>query len=145
MIFLCRMWYIYHTLAHNNSLKSRGNHNFLDNMWWWLIFRLFLGGWPTRQDYKDSSRKATSTDYFVCPSVKQKTLRFELNLRLGLAYISKIVPLYFHQLTRYSIININNKIFQVFRGKNWDTAAATVQPAHSGTGPRTLQASGTAV
>jgi len=36
-----RMWYIYHTLAHNNNLKTRGNHNFLDNMWWWLIFRYF--------------------------------------------------------------------------------------------------------
>jgi len=36
-----RMWYIYHTMAHNNTLKSRGQHNFLDGMWWWLIFRFF--------------------------------------------------------------------------------------------------------
>lgn len=36
-----RMWWIYHTLANNNSLKSKGNHNFLDQMWWWLIFRYF--------------------------------------------------------------------------------------------------------
>jgi len=36
-----RMWYIYHTMAHNNTLKSRGRHNFLDGMWWWLIFRFF--------------------------------------------------------------------------------------------------------
>ena len=35
-----RMWWIYHTLAHNNILKTRGAHNFLDQMWWWLIFRL---------------------------------------------------------------------------------------------------------
>ncbi|XP_023335720.1 phosphatidylcholine:ceramide cholinephosphotransferase 1 [Eurytemora carolleeae] len=36
-----RMWWIYHTLAHNNILKTRGAHNFFDQMWWWLIFRYF--------------------------------------------------------------------------------------------------------
>jgi hypothetical protein len=38
-IMMCRLWWIYHTLAHNNNLKTRGTHNFLDNMWWWLLFR----------------------------------------------------------------------------------------------------------
>ena len=37
--YLLRLWWIYHTLAHNSNLKTRGNHNFLDQMWWWLIFR----------------------------------------------------------------------------------------------------------
>jgi len=36
-----RMWWIYHTLAHNNSLKTRGSHNFLDQMWWWRVFKFF--------------------------------------------------------------------------------------------------------
>lgn len=36
-----RMWYIYHTMANTSSLKQRGRHNFLDQMWWWLIFRFF--------------------------------------------------------------------------------------------------------
>lgn len=36
-----RLWWIYHTLANTESLKSRGTHNFLDQMWWWLIFRFF--------------------------------------------------------------------------------------------------------
>jgi shingomyelin synthase len=36
-----RLWYIYHTLANTESLKTRGRHNFLDQMWWWLIFRFF--------------------------------------------------------------------------------------------------------
>lgn len=36
-----RLWWIYHTLAHNNNLKTRGTHNFLANMWWWLLFRYF--------------------------------------------------------------------------------------------------------
>ena len=34
-----RIWWLYHTLAHNNQLKSRGEHNFLDNMCWWHVFR----------------------------------------------------------------------------------------------------------
>jgi len=36
-----RIWWIYHTLAHNQQLKSRGEHNFLDNMCWWHVFRFF--------------------------------------------------------------------------------------------------------
>merc|ERR1719147_410190 len=36
-----RIWWLYHTLAHNNQLKSRGEHNFLDNMCWWHVFRFF--------------------------------------------------------------------------------------------------------
>eukprot|EP00092_Neocalanus_flemingeri_P037005 GFUD01040288.1.p1 GENE.GFUD01040288.1~~GFUD01040288.1.p1 ORF type:complete len:455 (-),score=125.05 GFUD01040288.1:269-1633(-) len=36
-----RIWWIYHTLAHNQQLKYRGEHNFLDNMCWWHVFRFF--------------------------------------------------------------------------------------------------------
>jgi len=36
-----RIWWLYHTLAHNQQLKSRGEHNFLDNMCWWHVFRFF--------------------------------------------------------------------------------------------------------
>merc|ERR1719350_109939 len=36
-----RIWWLYHTLAHNQQLKTRGQHNFLDNMCWWHVFRFF--------------------------------------------------------------------------------------------------------
>jgi len=36
-----RIWWIYHTLAHNQQLKTRGEHNLLDNLCWWHIFRWF--------------------------------------------------------------------------------------------------------
>lgn len=36
-----RIWWLYHTLAHNQQLKTRGEHNFLDNMCWWHVFRFF--------------------------------------------------------------------------------------------------------
>jgi len=36
-----RLWWIYHTMAHNNNLKTRGPHNLLDNLWWWHIFSWF--------------------------------------------------------------------------------------------------------
>jgi len=36
-----RLWWLYHTLAHNQSLKRRGKHNFLSEIWWWVIFRYF--------------------------------------------------------------------------------------------------------
>jgi len=36
-----RIWWVYHTLAHNQQLKSRGDHNLLDNMCWWHVFRFF--------------------------------------------------------------------------------------------------------
>jgi len=36
-----RIWWIYHTLAHNQQLKTRGEHNSLDNMCWWHVFRFF--------------------------------------------------------------------------------------------------------
>jgi len=36
-----RIWWLYHTLAHNKQLKIRGEHNLLDNMCWWHVFRFF--------------------------------------------------------------------------------------------------------
>lgn len=36
-----RLWFIYHTLAHNDSLKERGPHNLLSNLCWWHAFRFF--------------------------------------------------------------------------------------------------------
>lgn len=36
-----RLWWVYHTLAHNENLKSRGPHNLLSNMIWWHVFRFF--------------------------------------------------------------------------------------------------------
>jgi shingomyelin synthase len=36
-----RLWWIYHTLAHNQQLKAKGNHNMLDNICWWHVFRFF--------------------------------------------------------------------------------------------------------
>jgi len=36
-----RIWWVYHTLAHNQQLKTRGEHNSLDNMCWWHVFRFF--------------------------------------------------------------------------------------------------------
>ena len=34
-----RLWWIYHTLAHNQQLNAKGNHNMLDNLCWWHVFR----------------------------------------------------------------------------------------------------------
>jgi len=36
-----RLWWSYHTLANNQGLKLKGEHNHLDNIWWWYIFRYF--------------------------------------------------------------------------------------------------------
>lgn len=36
-----RLWWIYHTLAHNQNLKTKGPHNLLSNLCWWHIFRFF--------------------------------------------------------------------------------------------------------
>lgn len=36
-----RVWWVYHTLAHNNNLKEHGEHNYVSNIWWWYIFRYF--------------------------------------------------------------------------------------------------------
>lgn len=41
-----RLWYLYHTVAHNQQLKQRGGHNFLDRIWWWRIFIFFEGNVP---------------------------------------------------------------------------------------------------
>jgi len=41
-----RLWWLYHTLAHNQVLKRRGKHNFLSEIWWWVIFRYFENGIP---------------------------------------------------------------------------------------------------
>jgi len=41
-----RLWYLYHTAAHNQQLKQRGGHNYLDRIWWWRIFRYFEGNVP---------------------------------------------------------------------------------------------------
>lgn len=38
-----RLWWIYHTLAHNECLKTRGPHNLLSNLCWWHVFRFFEG------------------------------------------------------------------------------------------------------
>merc|ERR1719219_2798946 len=36
-----RLWWVYHTLAHNDSLKKAGPHNLLANLCWWPVFRFF--------------------------------------------------------------------------------------------------------
>ena len=36
-----RVWWVYHTLAHNDTLKRRGPHNLLTHLWWWTAFRFF--------------------------------------------------------------------------------------------------------
>jgi len=38
-----RLWWVYHTLAHNAVLRERGEHNHLTNLCWWPIFRFFEG------------------------------------------------------------------------------------------------------
>ena len=34
-----RIWWIYHSLAHNTSLRTRGDHNLIANECWWYAFR----------------------------------------------------------------------------------------------------------
>merc|ERR1712130_572315 len=36
-----RLWWVYHTLAHNDTLKRRGPHNLLTHLWWWTAFWYF--------------------------------------------------------------------------------------------------------
>jgi len=36
-----RLWWVYHTLAHNDTLKRAGPHNLLTHLWWWTIFAFF--------------------------------------------------------------------------------------------------------
>jgi len=36
-----RVWWTYHTLASSKELRLRGEHNHMDNIWWWYIFRYF--------------------------------------------------------------------------------------------------------
>merc|ERR1719450_159167 len=36
-----RLWWVYHTLAHNDNLKERGPHNLLTHLWWWRAFSFF--------------------------------------------------------------------------------------------------------
>merc|ERR1719228_3121170 len=38
-----RIWWVYHTLAHNTELKTDGEHNLLSNECWWYAFRWFEG------------------------------------------------------------------------------------------------------
>ena len=39
-----RIWWSYHTLAHNKHLRSRGEDNMVANECWWYAFRwVFLG------------------------------------------------------------------------------------------------------
>jgi len=36
-----RTWWVYHTMALNNHLKIKGEHNPLHNICWWVVFRFF--------------------------------------------------------------------------------------------------------
>ncbi|KAB7502925.1 Phosphatidylcholine:ceramide cholinephosphotransferase 1 [Armadillidium nasatum] len=36
-----RLFYIYHTLAHNQSLKDSGSNNFFERLWWYPLFQYF--------------------------------------------------------------------------------------------------------
>jgi len=36
-----RLWWVYHTLAHNDTLKRPGPHNLLTHIWWWTVFSFF--------------------------------------------------------------------------------------------------------
>jgi len=36
-----RLWWSYHTLAHNNTLRTSGDHNLIANECWWYPFRWF--------------------------------------------------------------------------------------------------------
>jgi len=38
-----RIWWIYHTLANNSTLRTAGDHNLLANECWWHAFRWFEG------------------------------------------------------------------------------------------------------
>ncbi|QQP40896.1 Phosphatidylcholine:ceramide cholinephosphotransferase 1like, partial [Caligus rogercresseyi] len=51
-----RVWWIYHTLAHNQNLriKSSEDENYLSSMWWFPIFQYFekvVPAKPLRREY----------------------------------------------------------------------------------------------
>ena len=51
-----RLWWFYHTMANNAVLRTAGEHNLMEGVWWWRIFLFFEGnvggqlprqyGWP---------------------------------------------------------------------------------------------------
>jgi len=41
-----RVWWTYHTLASSKELRLRGQHNHMDNIWWWWVFRYFEANVP---------------------------------------------------------------------------------------------------
>ena len=43
-----RLWWIYHTLATNPSLKQRTEENILSSAWWFFIFQYFEKNVPSR-------------------------------------------------------------------------------------------------
>ncbi|XP_046392399.1 phosphatidylcholine:ceramide cholinephosphotransferase 2-like isoform X2 [Ischnura elegans] len=49
-----RLFWIYHTIANNTSLKQSGPNNFLSRVWWYSMFRYFEGnvGGPVPRQYE---------------------------------------------------------------------------------------------
>ncbi|XP_071455791.1 phosphatidylcholine:ceramide cholinephosphotransferase 2-like [Hetaerina americana] len=49
-----RLFWIYHTIANNTSLKQSGPNNFLSRVWWYPMFRYFEGnvGGPVPRQYE---------------------------------------------------------------------------------------------
>ncbi|KAG8233362.1 hypothetical protein J437_LFUL005823 [Ladona fulva] len=49
-----RLFWIYHTMANNTSLKQKGPNNFLSRVWWYPMFRYFEGnvGGPVPRQYE---------------------------------------------------------------------------------------------
>jgi len=41
-----RLWWTYHSLAQSKELRIKGEHNKMDNIWWWYIFRYFESNVP---------------------------------------------------------------------------------------------------
>jgi len=41
-----RMWWTYHTLVQSKELRLRGEHNYIENIWWWYLFRYFESNVP---------------------------------------------------------------------------------------------------
>jgi len=41
-------WWLYHSMAHNDLLHKRGEHNYFTNNWWYIGFYYFEAGVPKR-------------------------------------------------------------------------------------------------
>lgn len=67
-----RLWWIYHTMAHNHNLKKRGPSNSFNNLCWWHIFTYFEGKTSGPLPHKYSFPLPNCLKRWICALLKGK-------------------------------------------------------------------------